>query len=154
MDRQGPAGHHGAYRPRHRRVRALCLPYPLEPCPHREGHRKGKAKRGQMTHARPHDESGQVKLRSWASTSLPNFSPRLPMACFGTGWGGAGLVEPYVVQCPGSLPDRPLTQLLGRHQVLRCLVCIASSCPPVGVGPAPLAVVVTSGSPARLFAST
>lgn len=41
MDRQGPAGHHGAYRPRHCRVRALCLPYCLELCPHWEGHRKG-----------------------------------------------------------------------------------------------------------------
>lgn len=44
-----------------------------------------------MTHARPHVESGQVKLRSWASTSLPYFSPRLRMACFGTGGGGGGL---------------------------------------------------------------
>lgn len=62
-----------------------------------------------MTHARPHEESGQVQFRSWASNSLPCFSPRLLMACFGTDWGGAHV--------GGALdgPDMLAHLLIGPH---------------------------------------
>lgn len=64
------------------------------------------------------------------------------------------MVEPRVAQaCWLTLPDRLLTQLAGRHQ-LRCPVCMASCCPPVGVGPVPVAAGVTSGSPASVSAAS
>lgn len=49
-----------------------------------------------MTCIRPHGESGKIGLRSWVPTSLPYFLPRLPVACFGIGCGGAGLDGPGV----------------------------------------------------------
>lgn len=62
--------------------------------PGRDTEKGTKAERGQMTYATPHGESGKTRLRSQVPNSFPYFPPRLPVACFGIGLGGAGLGGP------------------------------------------------------------
>lgn len=95
------------------------------------------------------------------------FLPRLPVACFRIGSGGAGRPwwSPRWCRCVGSFPARPLIQPIGRYH-LRYLACMAICCLLVGVGPVPMAdggagvgaaltaVAVTAGSPTMTSAST
>lgn len=110
MDRQGPAGHHGAYRPCHCRVRVLFPCYLWSCAPVGRHTEEGtKAQKGQIACARPHDESDKIRIGFWA----PSFFPCFSLGCMcpvsglaGKGWPCWNLKWPRFA---GSLPDRPLT---------------------------------------------
>lgn len=177
MDRQGPAGHHGAYRPRHCRVRALCLPCStLWSCaPFGRDREKGTTtEKGQVICGRPHGESGRFRLSSWIPSSLPE----LPITCSGRDRGGVVLGRTLGwPRNPSSLPHTAHWKILAQVSGMPSQLLSASwgracayshschyreSCQDIclnlmvgpRVGAALMAVAVTAGSPTTTFAST
>ena len=73
--------------------------------------------------------SGKIRLGVW------DLNFRLPVACSGLGWrrdkpcvcvwGGGGRVKKH--RCAGLLPDKPLSELMGRCSWVSD-VCLAARC--------------------------